>query len=114
MMTIPKTIILLALSNIFMNFAWYAHLKEMNTKPWLYAVFFSWGIALVEYLFQVPANRIGYTQLSVSQLKILQEILSLTLFMPFAFYFMKEKITWNYGAALVCMLAAVFFMFYKK
>ena len=108
-----QTIFLLTLSNIFMTFAWYAHLKDMSTKPWFIAAFASWGIALFEYLIQVPANRIGYKVMNLSQLKILQEVITLTVFIPFAVFFMKEKITWNYAAAGVCLAGAVFFMFKK-
>jgi uncharacterized protein len=108
-----KTILLLTLSNVFMTFAWYAHLRDLREKPWIIAALVSWGVALVEYLFQVPANRTGYQIFSLAQLKILQEVITLSLFAPFAVFFMKEKLTWNYGAAAVCMMGAVFFMFRK-
>jgi uncharacterized protein (DUF486 family) len=108
-----KTIVLLSLSNVFMTFAWYAHLRDMKDKPWIIAAFVSWGIALFEYLIQVPANRIGHQVMNVSQLKILQEVISLTVFVPFAIFFLKEKITWNYLAAGVCLAGAVYFMFRK-
>ena len=108
-----KTIVLLTLSNVFMTFAWYAHLRDLREKPWIIAALVSWGVALVEYLFQVPANRTGYQIFSLAQLKILQEVITLSLFAPFAVFFMKEKLTWNYGAAAVCMMGAVFFMFRK-
>ncbi len=108
-----KTILLLTLSNVFMTFAWYAHLRDLREKPWIIAALVSWGVALVEYLFQVPANRTGYQIFSLAQLKILQEVITLSLFAPFAVFFMKEKLTWNYGAAAVCMTGAVFFMFRK-
>ncbi len=112
-MTFIKTIILLSLSNVFMTFAWYAHLRDLRDKPWFIAAFISWGIAFFEYMIQVPANRIGSSQMTVSQLKILQEVISLTVFVPFAVFFMKEKITWNYAGAAVCLAGAVFFMFRK-
>lgn len=105
---------LLFCSNIFMTFAWYAHLKEMNHKPWLIAALVSWAIALVEYLFQVPANRIGYTVLSVGQLKIAQEVITLTVFVPFAFFYLKEPLKLDYLWAGLCMLGAVYFMFRDK
>jgi len=108
-----KTILLLTLSNVFMTFAWYAHLRDLREKPWIIAALVSWGVALVEYLFQVPANRTGYQIFSLAQLKILQEVITLSLFAPFAVFFMKEKLTWNYGAAALCMMGAVFFMFRK-
>ncbi len=108
-----KTIVLLTISNIFMTFAWYAHLRDLKDKPWWIAAFLSWGVALFEYLFQVPANRIGHQAFSVAQLKIMQEVITLTVFVPFAIFFMKEKITWNYLGAAVCMAGAVFFIFRK-
>jgi uncharacterized protein len=108
-----KTIGLLSLSNVFMTFAWYAHLRDMKDKPWIIAAFVSWGIALFEYLIQVPANRLGHQVMNVSQLKILQEVISLTVFVPFAIFFLKEKITWNYLAAGFCLAGAVYFMFRK-
>ena len=102
---------LLALSNIFMTFAWYAHLKELSAKPWIVAALASWGIALFEYLLQVPANRIGYTELSVAQLKILQEAITLTVFVPFALFYMKEPLRLDYLWAGLCIMGAVFFIF---
>jgi uncharacterized protein (DUF486 family) len=108
-----KTIGLLTLSNIFMTFAWYAHLRELKDKPWWIAAFISWGIALFEYLLQVPANRIGHQIYSVAQLKIMQEVITLAVFVPFAVFFMKERITWNYLGAAACMAGAVFFIFRK-
>lgn len=108
-----KTIALLTLSNIFMTFAWYAHLRDLKDKPWWIAAFISWGIALFEYLLQVPANRIGHQVFSIAQLKIMQEVITLTVFVPFAIFFMKEKITWNYLGAAACMAGAVFFIFRK-
>ena len=108
-----KTIVLLTLSNVFMTFAWYAHLRDMRDKPWMIAAFVSWGIALFEYLLQVPANRIGYQVFTLAQLKILQEVITLSVFVPFAVFFMREKITWNYLGAAVCLAGAVFFIFRK-
>ena len=110
-MTLLKTIGLLTLSNIFMTFAWYAHLKDMKEKPWIIAALFSWGIALFEYLLQVPANRIGYTQLSLTQLKMLQEVISLGVFVPFAAYYMGKPVKLDYLWAALCMLGAVYFVF---
>jgi uncharacterized protein (DUF486 family) len=108
------TIVLLAISNIFMTFAWYAHLKELNHKPWIIAALVSWGIALFEYLFQVPANRIGFTVMSVGQLKILQEVITLTVFVPFALYYLREPLKLDYPWAALCILGAVFFIFRSK
>ena len=105
------TVALLTLSNVFMTFAWYAHLKELGDKPWILAAFASWGIALLEYLFQVPANRIGFTVLSLGQLKILQEIITLSVFVPFAILYMKEPIKTDYLWAGICMVGAAYFMF---
>jgi uncharacterized protein (DUF486 family) len=94
-----------------MTFAWYAHLKELNNKPWLIAALISWGIALLEYLFQVPANRIGFTVLSVGQLKILQEVITLTIFVPFSVMYLKEPLKLDYLWAGLCLVGAVYFMF---
>lgn len=105
---------LLILSNIFMTFAWYAHLKELNHKPWIIAALVSWGIALFEYLLQVPANRIGYTVLSVGQLKILQEVITLSVFVPFALFYLKEPLKLDYLWAGLCLLGAVYFAFRDK
>lgn len=105
------TIVLLTFSNVFMTFAWYAHLKELSAKPWIVAALASWGVALLEYLFQVPANRIGYTVMSLGQLKILQEVITLTVFVPFAFFYMKEPLKLDYLWAGLCILGAVFFIF---
>ena len=104
-------IILLTCSNVFMTFAWYAHLKEMSHKPWLVAVFFSWGIAFFEYVLQVPANRIGFTVMSVGQLKILQEVITLSVFVPFAGLYLREPLKLDYLWAGLCMLGAVYFIF---
>ncbi|EOD56053.1 DMT family protein [Aeromonas molluscorum] len=105
---------LLICSNVFMTFAWYAHLKEMNHKPWIIAALVSWGIALLEYLFQVPANRIGHTVLNVGQLKILQEVITLTIFVPFSVFYLKEDLKWDYLWAGLCIMGAVFFVFREK
>jgi uncharacterized protein (DUF486 family) len=96
-----------------MTFAWYAHLKNLSDRPWYVAAFVSWGIALFEYLLQVPANRIGYTTLSLGQLKILQEVITLSVFVPFAWLYMKEPLKLNYLWAGLCMCGAVYFMFRK-
>lgn len=108
------SILLLVCSNIFMTFAWYAHLKELNNKLWIIAALASWGIALVEYMFQVPANRIGYTVLSVGQLKIIQEVITLTVFIPFSVMYLKEPLKLDYLWAGLCLVGAVFFMFKGK
>jgi uncharacterized protein (DUF486 family) len=108
---IAATVALLLCSNIFMTFAWYAHLKELQHKPWLVAALASWGIALFEYLFQVPANRIGHQVLSVGELKILQEVITLSVFVPFAALYLKEPLKLDYLWAGLCLLGAVFFMF---
>lgn len=112
-MTGLKTILLLTLSNVFMTFAWYAHLRDLKDKPWIIAVFFAWGIAFFEYLIQVPANRTGSQVFTLGQLKILQEIITLAVFVPFAVLYMKEKLTWNYLGAAVCLAGAAFFIFRK-
>ncbi len=109
-----STIALLTISNIFMTFAWYAHLKEMSAKPWIIAALASWGIALFEYLFQVPANRIGYTVLGIGQLKMLQEVISISVFVPFAILYMKEPLKLDYLWAGLCILGAIFFVFRSK
>jgi len=105
---------LLVCSNVFMTFAWYAHLKELNHKTWLIAALVSWGIALFEYLLQVPANRIGYQSLNVGQLKIMQEVIALTVFVPFSVYYLKEPLKLDYLWAGLCILGAVFFIFRAK
>ena len=105
---------LLVLSNIFMTFAWYAHLRNLADKPWWIAALLSWGIALAEYVFQVPANRIGHTVMSVGQLKILQEVITLTVFVPFSIFYLKEDLKWDYLWAGLCILGAVFFVFREK
>ena len=108
------TILLLAMSNVFMTFAWYGHLKNMSAKPWIIAALVSWGIALFEYLLQVPANRIGFRVMSVGQLKILQEVITLAVFVPFAVLYLKEPLKLDYLWAGLCLLGAVFFMFRGK
>jgi uncharacterized protein len=108
-----QTVLLLIASNVFMTFAWYGHLKNMATAPWYAAAFVSWGIALFEYLIQVPANRIGYAQaaFSVGQLKIMQEVITLSVFVPFAVFYMKEPLKLDYLWAALCMVGAVYFIF---
>ena len=106
-----KCALLLVCSNVFMTFAWYAHLKDWRSKPSLVAALISWGIALFEYLLQVPANRIGYTQLSLAQLKILQEVITLAVFIPFALFYMKQEIRWDFLWAALCLCGAVYFVF---
>jgi len=108
------TITLLALSNVFMTFAWYAHLKELGSKPWIVAALVSWGIALFEYMLQVPANRIGYTVFSIAQLKILQEVITLVVFVPFAVFYLREPLKLDFLWAGLCMVGAVYFMFRDK
>src|SRR5690606_1074575 len=108
-----KTLVLLTASNVFMTFAWYAHLKHFNQKPWIAAALLSWGIALFEYLLQVPANRIGYSTLSLPQLKILQEAITLTVFAPFVVIYMRQPLKLDYLWAALCMLGAVYFIFRK-
>lgn len=114
-MPLFKTFLLLVLSNLFMTLAWYGHLKKMAARPWLLVVVVSWGIALVEYLFQVPANRIGYAGgYTVAQLKILQEVVALTVFVPFSVFFLRERLSWDYLWAACCILGAVFFIFRSR
>jgi uncharacterized protein (DUF486 family) len=108
---IASTAGLLILSNIFMTFAWYAHLRDLGHRPWVIAALISWGIAFFEYMIQVPANRIGYTAMNLGQLKILQEAITLTVFVPFAAIYMKEPLRWDYLWAALCILGAVFFIF---
>jgi uncharacterized protein len=110
---IPVALLLLVASNVFMTFAWYGHLKHLNTSPWFIAAFASWGIALFEYLLQVPANRIGYTAMTLPQLKIVQEIITLLVFVPFAVLYMKQPLKLDYAWAAICMCGAVYFMFRK-
>jgi uncharacterized protein len=108
---LAQTVVLLTLSNVFMTFAWYAHLKELSAKPWFIAALASWGVALFEYLLQVPANRIGYTEMNLPQLKILQEAITLTVFVPFALYYMNQPLKLDYLWASLCILGAVYFIF---
>lgn len=108
------SIALLICSNVFMTFAWYAHLKELNTKPWLIAALISWGIAFFEYMLQVPANRIGYTILNVGQLKILQEVITLSVFVPFAVFYLREPLKLDYLWSGLCLVGAVYFAFRSK
>lgn len=108
------TIALLIVSNIFMTFAWYGHLKDLKDRPWLVAAFISWGIAFFEYMIQVPANRIGNEVLNLGQLKILQEVIALSVFIPFVLLYSKEKLTLDYVWASLCLLGAAFFVFRSK
>ena len=106
-----QTVLLLILSNVFMTFAWYAHLRDLSAKPWIVAALVSWGIALFEYLLQVPANRIGHTEYNVGQLKILQEVITLAVFVPFAVWYLKQPIKLDYLWAGLCLCGAVYFVF---
>jgi hypothetical protein len=106
-----QTALLLAASNVFMTFAWYGHLKNLATAPWYVAALVSWGIALFEYLLQVPANRIGATELNLAQLKIMQEAITLTVFVPFAIFYMQQPLKLDYLWAALCILGAVYFIF---
>ena len=108
---IIKTALLLVASNLFMTFAWYGHLKNMSSKPWWIAALVSWGIALFEYLIQVPANRIGFQALSLAQLKIMQEVITLSVFVPFSIVYMKEGFKLDFVWAGLCLVGAVYFMF---
>ena len=108
-----KAVLLLVASNVFMTFAWYAHLKDMKAKPWFIAALLSWGIAFFEYMLQVPANRIGSETLSLPQLKIIQEVITLTVFVPFVVFYMKQPLKWDYLYAGLCMCGAVYFIFRK-
>jgi len=109
--TVATCTLLLVASNVFMTFAWYAHLKDLSAKPWWVAALVSWGIALFEYLLQVPANRIGYTELSLPQLKILQEAITLAVFVPFAVLYMDQPVKLDYLWASLCIVGAVYFVF---
>ena len=111
MSPIVYTTLLLIGSNVFMTFAWYAHLKNLADQPWYVAALISWGIAFFEYLLQVPANRIGYTQLSLPQLKILQEVITLSVFVPFAMFYMGKPFKLDYLWAALCIMGAVYFVF---
>ena len=111
MRVVVTTALLLVCSNVFMTFAWYAHLKNLNDHKWYIAALASWGIALFEYLLQVPANRIGYTELSLSQLKIMQEVITLSVFAPFAIFYMNQPFKLDYLWAGLCLMGAVYFIF---
>ena len=111
MPVVTQTVLLLLLSNVFMTFAWYAHLKELNDRPWYVAALVSWGVALFEYLAQVPANRIGHTEMSVGQLKIIQEVITLSVFVPFSLFYLREPIKLDYLWAGLCLCGAVYFVF---
>ena len=111
MPVIAKTVLLLILSNVFMTFAWYGHLKSLQARPWYIAAIVSWGIALFEYLAQVPANRIGHQTMSVGQLKILQEVITLSVFVPIAVLYLREPVRLNYLWAALCLCGAVYFVF---
>ena len=114
MRTVLLSVFLLCCSNVFMTFAWYGHLKNLADRPWFVAALISWGIAFCEYCLQVPANRICSQALSVGQLKILQEVIALTVFVPFSTLYLKEKLTLDYLWAMLCILGAVFFIFRAK
>ena len=109
--TVATTAGLLVASNVFMTFAWYAHLKNLSDRPWWIAALASWGIALFEYLLQVPANRVGYAELSLAQLKIMQEAITLAVFVPFAILYMKQPLKLDYLWAALCIMGAVYFIF---
>jgi uncharacterized protein (DUF486 family) len=111
MPAVLKAALLLGLSNVFMTFAWYAHLKNLSDKPWYIAAFLSWGIAIFEYILQVPANRLGYTALTLGQLKILQEVITLSVFVPFAILYMQQPLKLDFLWAGLCLLGAVYFIF---
>jgi hypothetical protein len=110
---VPVAVLLLLASNVFMTFAWYAHLKNMSASPWYFAALASWGIALFEYVLQVPANRIGYTTMTLPQLKILQEVITLAVFVPFALFYMRQPLKLDYLWAALCILGAVYLVFRK-
>ncbi len=110
-LTLIKTVLLLAAANLFMLFAWYGHLRDLHHRPLWIAIIASWGIALIEYCLQVPANRIGFTQLNLAQLKILQEVITLVMFVPFALMYMHQPLKWDYLWAGLCMMGAVYFIF---
>lgn len=114
MSSLPLIILLLCCSNVFMTFAWYGHLRVLADRPWLFVALISWGIALFEYLLHVPANRLGHQTLTVGQLKILQEVITLSVFVPFSIFYMKERLTLDYLWAGLCLVGAVFFLFRSK
>ena len=109
-----QAVILLTFSNVFMTFAWYGHLRTLADRPWYVAAIASWGIALFEYLLQVPANRIGYGVMTLPQLKVAQEVITLLVFLPFAVVYMKQRMHWDFAWAGLCLVAAVYFMFRPK
>src|SRR5262245_15837578 len=111
MSVFARTALLLICSNVFMTFAWYAHLRDLRSKPWFIAAFASWGIALFEYLLQVPANRIGFTAMDLTQLKVLQEVITLAVFVPFAVIYMKQPVKLDFLWAGLCLMGAVYFIF---
>ena len=111
MRVVLQTAVLLTISNVFMTFAWYGHLKHLNHRPWIIAAVVSWGIAFFEYLVQVPANRIGSTSLSLGQLKVMQEVITLSVFVPFALYYMKQPLKLDYLWAALCLCGAAYFVF---
>ena len=111
MPVVARTVLLLVASNVFMTFAWYAHLRNLNDRPWFVAALASWGIALFEYLLQVPANRAGYTVMSLAQLKILQEVITISVFIPFAVVYMRQPLRWNDLWAALCLCGAAWFAF---
>lgn len=111
---VALTVLMLVCSNVFMTFAWYGHLKHLQAKPWVIAVLVSWGIAFFEYLLQVPANRAGIQVFNLGQLKILQEVITLIVFVPFAVFYMREPFRWDFVWAGCCLLGAVFFIFRAK
>lgn len=114
MLSLPpalQTVVLLTASNVFMTFAWYAHLRNLAHKPWFIAAIASWGIAFFEYMLQVPANRAGYPVMSLAQLKIVQEVISLSVFVPFVLLYMREPLKWDYLWAALCIMGAVYFIF---
>jgi len=114
MRPVVLTVVLLCCSNVFMTFAWYAHLKELSHRPWIVAALVSWGIALFEYLLQVPANRIGHQALAVGQLKVLQEVITLLVFVPFSLLYLREPLKLDYLWAGLCLLGAVYFVFRSR
>jgi uncharacterized protein len=111
MSVLAKTVLLLLISNAFMTFAWYGHLRNLSHRAWYVAALISWSIALFEYLFQVPANRIGFTELSLAQLKIIQEVITLVVFVPFAILYLRQPMSLNFLWAGLCMVGAVYFVF---
>ena len=113
MPVVVQTAVLLVLSNVFMTFAWYAHLRDLRTRPLIVAILASWGIAFFEYFLQVPANRIGFTALELGQLKVMQEVITLAVFVPFAVFYMKQPLRLDFLWAGICLLGAVYFTFRK-